>query len=259
MSNDIKKLNRTQFGQNAEKYVTSKLHAQGTSLQRMVSLTDPRPGWRVLDIATGGGHTALTFSAHCQLVVATDLTYPMLVAARSHILVKGTSNAQFVQHDAEALPFPHHIFDCVTCRIAPHHFSNPAKFVTESARVLKPGGVLAVTDNLVSGEPAIAMFVNTLEKLRDPSHNWAYALADWETFFFSAGLQIEHTETLAKEVNFDRWAARMNVADKDRIRLRALLVQAPLAPRQWLQVKQTGPLITFMLREGLIIGRKPAA
>ncbi len=258
MPTDTKRLIQQQFGANAAGYVTSSTHAQGRSLARLVDLLDPQPGWRVLDIATGGGHTTLAFAQRSRNAVATDLTHPMLQAARSHIEQMGITHVTCCQSDAERFPFATNRYDAVVCRIAAHHFPDVATFVQESARVLKPGGVLALADNMVSGEAKIAQFFNTFEKLRDPSHHWAYSLEDWQTFFFTAGLAVAHSEMFQKEIDFDDWAARAGVAGNDLTRLRVLLVQAPDAPREWLKLRRVGNRLLFTLTEGIVIGQKPS-
>lgn len=257
MTNETRRLAQEQFGVNAAAYVTSPDHAIGGSLPRLVALTEPEPSWLGLDIATGGGHTALAFTPYCDHIIASDLTFQMLEAARQHIVEIQGADISFCQHDAEHLPFPAGRFDLVTCRIAPHHFPDTPAFVREVARVLKHGGRLAVADNIISGEPRVARFVNTFEKLRDPSHNWAYSSADWETFFASANLVLNHAETIEKRIDFDRWAARMAVSGPDRVRLKALLLQAPPEPQIWLQVEIIGSQVSFVLREGIFIARKP--
>ena len=60
----IKNLVQAQFGAVAERYVTSAIHAHGSDLARMIELAQPRGDERLLDIATGGGHTALAFAPH---------------------------------------------------------------------------------------------------------------------------------------------------------------------------------------------------
>ncbi len=85
-----------QFGVNAERYVTSKVHAQGHSLERMVELTDPQPGWLALDVAPGGGHSALAIARHVQCVVALDITLAMLQAARDNTRRQGQDNLVWV-------------------------------------------------------------------------------------------------------------------------------------------------------------------
>jgi ubiquinone/menaquinone biosynthesis C-methylase UbiE len=256
MDEDIKNSVQRQFGQAAGHYVTSQVHAQGASLARLVALVNPQPGWRVLDVATGGGHTALAFAAQGCHVTAGDLTLPMLAAARQHATDLQARHLAFCAFDAEHLPFAAETFDAVTCRIAAHHFPDVPRFVRESARVLRPGGLLAVADNLSSGEPRTARFYNDFEKLRDPSHHWAYSMDDWDTFFFAAGLEVLHREQMPKELDFDQWAARMGVAGDDLLRLRVVLLHAPQHERDWLQPLQTGQQITLTLTEGLITGRK---
>ena len=66
-----KTLVQQEFGRTAATYLTSKPHAQGKSLERLVELTKPQPGWSVLDVATGGGHVAYTFAPHVARVWAT--------------------------------------------------------------------------------------------------------------------------------------------------------------------------------------------
>ena len=69
-----KELVQKQFGEHAEAYATSRVHAQGASLKRLVELIQPQADWRVLDVATAAGHTAYAFAPHVAHVTATDLT-----------------------------------------------------------------------------------------------------------------------------------------------------------------------------------------
>src|ERR1043166_7031940 len=57
-----KTLVQEQFGATARSSLTSKPHARGKRLDRLVELTQPQPGWHVLDVATGAGHTAYPFA-----------------------------------------------------------------------------------------------------------------------------------------------------------------------------------------------------
>ncbi|MBN1311865.1 MAG: class I SAM-dependent methyltransferase [Anaerolineae bacterium] len=257
MVEDVKKLSQQQFGDHAAGYVASAVHAKGYTLSRLIELLAPQPDWHVLDVATGGGHVAMALAQHVRYVIAADITHRMLQAARSHIEQQGITHIACCQLDAEWFPFAANRFDGVTCRIAPHHFPDVTAFVRESARVLKPGGLFGLADNVVSGEAKIARFVNTFEKLRDPSHHWAYSLEDWESFFFAAGLAVRHSEVIQKEIDFDDWAGRMGVAGDDLVRLRVLLLRAPDAPRGWLKPRQVGSRLVFMLSETVLIGQKP--
>ena len=69
------------FGAAAADYAASTVHAKGESLARLVALVDPQHHWRVLDVATGAGHTALALAPHVEHVVASDITAEMLAEA----------------------------------------------------------------------------------------------------------------------------------------------------------------------------------
>src|SRR5688572_10122589 len=114
---ESRRLNQLQFGENAENFVKSHTHAQGYTLGRLVEIVQPHPSWRVLDIATGGGHTALAFSRRVHEVIASDLTHQMLLAAKRNISSHSAANVQYVQVNAQTLPFADQSFECVTCRI----------------------------------------------------------------------------------------------------------------------------------------------
>ena len=78
----IKAQVQVQFGAHADGYVTSEVHALGWSRERLAELIPAQPEWRALDVATGGGHTALLFAPKVKYMVALDLTFRMLQAAR---------------------------------------------------------------------------------------------------------------------------------------------------------------------------------
>jgi ubiquinone/menaquinone biosynthesis C-methylase UbiE len=256
--NDNRDLVRQRFGATAEKYVRSTDHSQGESLERLLVLVDPQPEWRALDIATGGGHTALAVSRHVREVVATDLTAEMLTAAERFIRSQGVENVTFQEADAMALPFDDAEFDLVTCRIAPHHFPDAAQFVREAARVLRPGGRASIIDNVVPADLGAARHINAIEKLRDPSHNWAYTAADWLSFFAAAALLVSHSEIFSKVRDFEYWAGMQGVDARTRLQLRALLLQAPAAAREALAPAEAGGQLKFTLTEILVVARKPA-
>ena len=257
MTDDAKTLSQQQFGAHAQGYVSSPAHAKGYSLDRLVELVVPKPGQRALDLATGGGHTALALARHGAATTAADITFPMLQVAREHINTQlaGAGLCTFARMDAERLPFPANHFDIVTCRIAAHHFPDVARFVRECARVVRPGGVVAVIDQLSPGEPKPARYINNFEKLRDPSHNWTYNRVEWESFFAGAGLQVTHYEDFDTRHALTPWAERMG-CDADTItRLRVMLQQAPAPVAEWVQpTPMPDGDIAFVIRQFLLIG-----
>jgi ubiquinone/menaquinone biosynthesis C-methylase UbiE len=235
-------------------------------LTRLVELVKPQVGWRVLDVATGAGHTALAFAPHVATVAATDLTFEMLGQTRRLAAERGVENAFIIQNDAQRLPFGTGRFDLVTCRIAPHHFPDIGAFVLEAARVLRPGGLLAVADNAVPDTrlrgkkrrlaDEAAAYINAFDALRDPGHVRALGMNEWQGHYAAAGLQLLQSETFRKVIDFESWVARMRVADVDRLRLRAMLQQAPDLVRATLTPQIANDRITFWLTEAILIGRK---
>src|SRR5712691_12110397 len=89
-----KSLAQEQFGATARQYLTSKPHAQGKSLDRLVELTQPKPDWRALDVATGAGHTAYAFAPHVARMWATDITEEMLALVRDEIAKRKLANVR---------------------------------------------------------------------------------------------------------------------------------------------------------------------
>jgi ubiquinone/menaquinone biosynthesis C-methylase UbiE len=242
-----------QFGRNAESYLTSKPHAQGKSLDRLIALTRPQPDWRVLDVATGGGHVAYAFAPHVARVWATDITDQMIALVRGEAAKKGLSNIRTAYAKAEALSFDDASFDLVTCRIAPHHFDSIPAFVAEVHRVLKPGGLFGLVDNVVV-PGSVGDFVNAFERFRDPSHLRAWTMQEWRDALATQDFAIAHEEELDKVMEFAPWASR-----HDRTMqafLRAMLAQAGADAKASLDPQGSGDALTFHLREGLFIARK---
>lgn len=254
---DSKSLSKARYSQFAQGYVTSQTHGKGADLDRLIDIAQSQKDWKVLDVATGGGHTALKFAPYVNKVIATDLTPNMLDAAREHILSRGVENVNFKVADAENLPFEEGGFDLVTCRIAPHHFPNIAQFVKEATRVLKKGGLLLVQDHVLPDNKEAATIVNSFEKVRDPSHNVAFSHGAWVETFEDAGLTVEHTEQLTKRHPFLSWAERQGCTPQIIEQLLDMATNAPPLVTEWMAWENFGtPDISFVNHHIIIAGRK---
>ena len=102
------------------------------------------PGVRMLDVATGSGNVALAGARAGAEVTGLDLTPELLEAARGRAADVGL-DVQFVEGDAEELPFEDGSFEVVTScfgvMFAPRHEQAAAELV----RVTRPGGTIGVT------------------------------------------------------------------------------------------------------------------
>ena len=129
--------------------------------------------------------------------------------------------------------------------------------VREMARVLKPGGRVALVDNIVPPDPAVAAFINRFETLRDPSHHWLFPLSELVAMFRDAGLDVVHTETLDKVMDFHDWTARMGVPSSLEAELWTMLVAASGAIGTFLAPAEHDGGRVFTLHEGIVIATKP--
>lgn len=107
-------------------------------------------GQRVLDVAAGTGNAAIPAARTGASVVASDLTPDLLATGKAHADAAGLS-LEWVEADAEALPFDDGEFDtvlsCVGVMFAPHHQASADELV----RVCKPGGTIGLLSWTPSG------------------------------------------------------------------------------------------------------------
>jgi ubiquinone/menaquinone biosynthesis C-methylase UbiE len=259
-------LAQQKFGAAAADYAASPVHAAGPSLERLLALVDPQTHWRVLDVATGAGHTALTLAPHVDSVVASDITDEMLAEAEKLSAARGATNVTTAHAEAAALPFADATFDLVTCRLAAHHFTDPAGFVAEALRVLKLGGRFALIDNvspdpmIMPGEPAASIDAaeqayNSYEKLRDPSHARCLSVSEWLALLDRSGFKLASYELLDQDIAFEPWTARMRCCEATIAQLGQMLQEEPL--RTFLRPREIDGSPAFTLQEAIIIATKP--
>ncbi len=258
-SSEQKQRVRDQFARAGAAYVGSTTHASGADLKRMVDVAAPRTHERVLDIATGGGHVALTFAPLVREVLAVDLTPEMLAVALAHLRSAGASNVKGIVADAEMLPIASSTIDIVTCRIAPHHFPSPRRFVEEVARVLLPAGRFVLIDSTVP-EGDVGVFFNDFERLRDPSHVRSLTTGEWRDMMTEVGLSLRIVEHFPKTHGFDDWTARMHVPEKIKALLADRMRHAPLAVAEMYRPIWDGDrLVSFTDTKTLFVAEKAPA
>ena len=252
---------QAQFGRTADAYVKSIGHAKGAELTQMVELAErllgSLQGRNALDVATGGGHTALAFARAGAHVTATDLTPEMLSAAQTFVQAEGFESVVFHAARAEVLPFAAETFDLVTCRIAAHHFAGPQKFVQEAARVLRPGGLLLLVDNVSPEDAALGRVMNDIEGRRDPSHVWAYTVRQWVVWLADAGLDAVHLLRWWTHKPYWAWLERAQTSkDVGEALERDILDLAP-AQKAYFRVQEGEGGLTSLAHEAVLLsGRK---
>jgi ubiquinone/menaquinone biosynthesis C-methylase UbiE len=124
-----------------------------------------RAGDHVLDVAAGSGNAAIPAAEAGAIVTASDLTPELFGAGRAIAADRGVQ-LEWVEADAEAMPFADNSFDvvmsCVGVMFAPHH--QPA--ADELVRVVRPGGTIGLINWTPDG--FIGNLFNTMKPYAPP-------------------------------------------------------------------------------------------
>jgi ubiquinone/menaquinone biosynthesis C-methylase UbiE len=186
--NEVQKASQEQFAKQSHRY------GRGHILENIDDISEALRGIelsrasKVLDVATGGGHTGLYLASLGHQVTLSDIAQPMLDRAQRAAQERGLT-VETRQHPAEDFPYADATFDLVTCRVAPHHFSSPNDFIKETARVLKTQGWFLLIDGSVEDDQSEAEeWLHQVEKLRDPSHHRFLTPRQWTTLCQQHGL-----------------------------------------------------------------------
>jgi demethylmenaquinone methyltransferase/2-methoxy-6-polyprenyl-1,4-benzoquinol methylase len=130
-----------------------------------IELSGVRSGNAVLDIAGGTGDLAARFADIVGpegRVVLADINDSMLKVGRDKLLDNGRlGNLEFVQADAQYLPFPDESFDCVTIAFGLRNVTDKDTALRSMLRVLKPGGRLLVLEFSKPANPLLSKAYDT--------------------------------------------------------------------------------------------------
>ena len=248
---------RHAFTLQADKYAANSTLANPARLAHLVETVNPSKNSLVLDVATGPGFVAEAFASVCRMVVGVDITRAPLEIARRHLHKQNHSNLHFQLADVGHLPFANAQFNVVVCRLAVHHFNNPARILTEMARVCHVNGTVAIEDIIVSEHPVRASYQNRFEKLRDLSHTKAQPLTRLLKLFADTGIEVEKviTDNLLQDV--DKWLSNTYTPPKRAARVKALIerdVGEDLSGTD--PFRNSDGRLQFRQRTAIVVGRK---
>ncbi|HVN62383.1 MAG TPA: class I SAM-dependent methyltransferase [Gaiellaceae bacterium] len=173
---------------------------------RIVEAAGVGPGEDVLDVACGTGNAALRAAQAGGTVIAVDLT-PELFEAGRRLAAEAQVAIDWVQGDAEELPFEDESFDVVLstfgCMFAPRH----AVTAQELARVLRPGGRLGITSWTPEGGTgqlfrAVGKYLPTPSPLAEPPLLWG-SEPYVEALFAGTGVELEFERDTVAQAPFD--------------------------------------------------------
>ncbi|MGY2062815.1 class I SAM-dependent methyltransferase, partial [Nocardia gipuzkoensis] len=110
---------------------------------QLVAVCDIRPGTQVLDVATGTGNVAIAAAASGAEVVASDITVENFIDGKVEAAARGVA-VEWVEADAQDLPFPDSSFDVVTSSVGAIFAPRHQDVADELIRVARPGGRLGL-------------------------------------------------------------------------------------------------------------------
>ena len=151
--------------------------------QWMVAAIDPHPGQRVLELAAGVGETGLLAAelvAPTGGVILSDQAEGMLDGARERAAELALTNVEFQVWNAEWIDLPVASVDAVLCRWGYMLMVDPGAALSETRRVLRPGGrlALAVWDTVGANPWALAPRLELIERGLAPAPAPTPASAD---------------------------------------------------------------------------------
>lgn len=247
---------QNQFGPAAIDYVNCPVQSGDYTIHRLLQLVKPKKSWRVLDVATGGGHTAIAIAPYVHEVLATDVTHEMLVEAKNHADKLGCANIKFEYSDATELPFGKETFDLITCRLAAHHFEDVPKFLSICNRLLKHSGILAIVDSHLPSDVG-GDYINEIQRLHDPSHVRCLSKEEWVSSVENAKFSIQFLEEGKTKLKFNTWASRARVSVEVGNKLKKMMLTAPAEASKILEVDHSDESdLKFFFQRIIVIAEK---
>ena len=159
-----------------ENYLNS--FEQGEFIPLLGALADKK----VLDVGAGTGRLSLPLANRGASVIALDVSPKML-----EVIKRKNAKIQTIVGDAESFPFADGSFDIVTAAFLIVHLKDPTRFFDEAYRVLKDGGILAVTNinqktppqvKTKEGQIIIESFYHRPEKIKEILESLAFNIEE---------------------------------------------------------------------------------
>lgn len=242
-----------QFGDNAQSYVDSPVHAAGADLEFMKQLVGKRLDDIALDLGCGGGHVSFQLSPLLRNVVAADLSPSVLKTVEAEALRRGLTNISTLCSSAENLPTPTRKFDLAVTRFSAHHWRSIEKGLCRMREALKPEATAIFIDTITSEDPLLDTWLQAAELFRDPSHVRDYSPEEWKKKVTAAGFRVMDTQFYSMRLEFASWTARSRTSPERVLALKQILDTAPNEVREAFKIEQDG---SFAIRTMLLVAQR---
>ena len=164
-------------------------------------------GRRILDVGCGTGGTLYGLRDWRSEIVGVDLSETMLGLAK--IRCKG-HRVHLVQADGLCLPFSTGSFEACNCSFCFANICEPRRVIQEMTRVLRTGGLMAVTDVVAVGIREYFQ-VNSLERARQPENTEIMELRRFSELFAGLPLRCRNSLLTQQDIDLKSWVAASNL------------------------------------------------
>jgi tocopherol O-methyltransferase len=235
----------------------SKETAQLQLTEHLAKLANVPIGAEVLDIGCGFGASSLFLAREYRARAIGITISPIQVEIAQKAGAAAESDAQFLLMDAEALTFTQQ-FDLLWSVESISHYYDRRKFFLNATRLLKPGGVFALTDWFKRTGLSPAQTRKFIRPIERGMFVELEAMEDYERYLVESGLEVVHRQDLTKQ------CARSWDIGLDVIRDKSLWSLAATLGRQFVTYLRAFRAVHAGCRSGnfvygLFVARKPVA
>jgi SAM-dependent methyltransferase len=241
------------FDGQAERFEKAPVQTDPAALARLVLEADLPPGSLVLDAGCGPGLVSLAFLEAGHRVIGVDLSDEMVERARVRCARFG--DWAYFRRQSIFDPLPGGPFDASISRYVLHHVKAPLMFVRRLVELLRPGGLVVLSDHTTDPDPEAADEHNAIERLRDRTHTRNFSPVAMVDLLAAAGLGSIRSSEEAFTLDYDEWFDRGTpAAPKSEVRGR--LIRA-IPARGFRAVEEEDGRVTIHCLRAIIRGVKP--